>query len=643
MSVEAAMSVDSLLGAVDKATRRAQEYFLRTQEPQGYWWAELESNPSITAEHLLLTHFLGIAEPAREQRIVNYLRERQRDDGTWAVYYGAPGDVSVTTEAYFALKLAGVQPDEPLMRKARLFVLSQGGVPRTRIFTKIWLALFDQWDWRGTPTLPPELILLPNWFYVNIYEFASWARATVVPMLVILTEHPVHRVPPNACIDELYVKPRAETDYRLPPAQSQLSWRNFFLKLDALLRWRERLPWKIARPLALKRIARWIEEHQEADGSWGGIQPPWVYSLIALKTLGYPLDHPVMAKGIAGFEGYKIEDKRSFRLQSCTSPVWDTALIVNALCDSGLAPDHPALHRAADWLLKEQVMTGGDWQVKNKRGQPGGWAFEYENDIYPDVDDTAEVAMALLKLHAPDELAKARALERALAWTLTMQSKNGGWGAFDVDNTRAVLTKIPFADFGETLDPPSADVTAHTIEWLGLLGQRGHDQPALMRALRYLYREQERDGSWFGRWGVNYVYGVGAVLPALAAAGEDMRSPAVRRAVEWLGAHQNADGGWGEGCDSYEDDAKRGIGPSTASQTAWALLALVSAGEAESPAARRGVQYLLRTQQPDGTWPEDYFTGTGFPRDFMIKYHGYRNYFPLWALGRFRSALSGQP
>jgi squalene-hopene/tetraprenyl-beta-curcumene cyclase len=633
--------------ALDRAIERARSYLLCHQYPEGYWWAELESNVTITAEYLLLTHFLGAWDPERARRIANYLRQQQRDDGAWAIYYGGPADLNTTIEAYFALKLAGHSPEEPYMRRAREFVLSRGGIGRSRVFTRVWLALFGQYDWRALPVMPPEVMFLPSWFPFNIYAFACWARETIVPLLVVMTLKPDCPLPPGAGVDELYcdLADRRRAAFRSdPPLAGPFTWRNFFLAADRALRLLERSPWKPTRRAALRRAERWIVAHQEADGSWGGIQPPWVYSLIALHCLGYGLDHPVMSRGLRGFEGFAVEEGDAFHIQSCVSPVWDTALAAIALLDSGLRPDHPALQQAARWLLKEQVLTGGDWQVKVRGVEPGGWAFEFENDLYPDTDDTAEAVMALRRIRPPsaeggEEAEVQKAIERGVRWLLAMQSKNGGWGAFDVDNTRRFVTRIPFADFGETIDPPSEDVTSHVVELLGLLGRDdGSIRLALGRALAYLRRTQEPDGAWFGRWGVNYVYGTGAVLPALHAAGEDMSQAYVQRAADWLEAHQNPDGGWGETCASYDDPALRGRGPSTASQTAWALLGLLAA-RPDSPAIHAGAGFLLRTQTEDGDWEEPYFTGTGFPRDFMLKYHFYRVYFPLTALGRYRGFL----
>jgi squalene-hopene/tetraprenyl-beta-curcumene cyclase len=640
--------------ALSDAIERAQSYLLSIQHPDGYWWGELESNVTITAEYLLLTHFLGIPNPERWRKIANYLRHHQRADGTWGIYYGAPGDLSTTIEAYFALKMTGVSPDEPYMERARAFILAQGGIPQARIFTKLWLALFGQYDWAGLPAMPPELIYLPSWFPFNIYDFACWARGTITPLYIVLTEKPVRPIPDYARLDELYCRPEDRHNYTLPNVANAplLSWKRAFGLLDKALHQLERFytpqPFRplrerrqtSLRQRAIARIARWVITHQEEDGSWGGIQPPWVYSLIGLATIGYKPDDPVIAKGMQGFEGFAHETEEMFWTESCLSPVWDTALATIALRDSGLPADHPALVRAGRWLLGEQIFSGGDWQVKNHTGRPGGWAFEFANDLYPDTDDTAEVLLALRRIAFPpaDRRRYEIAMQRGIEWTVSMQSSNGGWAAFDRNNTRRVITQIPFCDFGEVLDPPSEDVTAHVLEMLGVMGYSPAD-PIVARGLAYLHRTQEPDGSWWGRWGVNYIYGLGAVLPALRALGMDMHSDNIRRAVNWLLEHQQPNGGWGEDCATYDKPDLRGKGATTASQTAWALLALLAATEPGDKPARQaiedGIQYLITTQREDGSWDEPWFTGTGFPRAFMINYHLYRNYFPLTALGRY--------
>ena len=642
-----------LRNAVREAVRRSQDYFVRSQAHEGYWWGELESNSTMEAEYLMLTHFLGIGGGDTWRKLANSLFKSQREDGTWGQYYDSPGDLSTSVECYFALKLAGVSPDDPRMVKARQFILSRGGVPQTRVFTKIWLALFGQWSWTAIPTLPPEMVLLPSWVPMNLYDFSSWARGTMLPLSIVLSRKPVCPIPGSAAIPELVPNGSDGRDNGAG-LKSPTGVARFFRLADQLFQRYNSLPWHPMRRMAIRKAVKWIVDHQEDDGSWGGIQPPWVYSLIALKILGYDIEHPVMRKGVEGFKGFVIEEDDSMRVQACVSPVWDTCLAMIALEDSDLPPDSPVLRRAGEWLMKAQVSGGGDWQVKAGNTAPGGWAFEFANRTYPDIDDTAEVLVALRGVQLKDSRRQRDAIRRGAEWMLGVQSRNGGWAAFDKDNTRRAVAEMPFADFGEMIDPPSVDVTAHVVEALVRLGY-STDADSLRRAVQYLLSEQERDGAWFGRWGVNYVYGTGAVLPALEAMGEDMRSEPVRRAVGWLVARQNEDGGWGETCASYADPALAGRGPSTASQTAWALLALMAAGEWKHPVVGRGIEYLTRTQQEDGTWREPWFTGTGFPgygigqrveevrpqgielsSGFMIRYDLYRNYWPLMALGRFQ-------
>jgi len=623
-------------GAIDRAVRRLRGL----QSEDGYWWAELESNVTITAEHIFLRHILGNTDEVERRRAAEQILRQQRDDGTWANWYEGPPELSTTVEAYLALKMAGIPADRAEMAAARRQILARGGVEKVRVFTKIWLAMLGEWDWRGVPVIPPEILLLPRRFFVSVYSFGCWARQTLVPMSIIMHERPVVPLPPSARIDELFVGGRERADRSIRPAKMTWQARGFLL-LDRALRAYGRLPRQPLRRRALAAAERWILERQEADGSWGGIQPPWVYSLIALKLRGYPLDSGPVARGFSGFygeRGFAIEDVETFRLQSCLSPVWDTGLAMIALEDADLAADDPALVRAGEWLLSEQIEAGGDWQVRCD-APPGGWAFEFENDRYPDTDDTAVVMMALLGAGLDRRRVEA-ALDRAARWLIGMQSRNGGWGAFDRDNTRTWTRQIPFCDFGEVIDPPSVDVTAHIVECLGRLGRRIGD-PVVDRAIAYMRREQDPDGAWFGRWGVNLTYGIGAVLPAFEAVGADMSSPYVRRAIAWLFDHQNEDGGWGERIEGYYDPSWRGCGPSTASQTAWALLGLLAAGEAAHPATRRGIEFLIDAQTEGGGWDEPYFTGTGFPTDFMIRYHLYRDVFPVMALGRYRRAMEG--
>ncbi len=605
----------------------ARDHLLSLQHPAGWWKGELETNVTMDAEDMLLRQFLGIRDDDVSARQANWIRSQQRADGTWANFAGGPGDLSTTIESYVALKLAGDDPAADHMRRAAAWVRGQGGLQKARVFTRIWMALFGAWSWSDVPALLPEQILLPQWFPLNVYDFACWARQTVVALSVVLALRPVRPLPFS--ISEL----DGPEPFKQPPGETALA--KGIIALDAVLQQYQRFPLDRVRRLSLKRIERWIVNRQEDDGGWGGIQPPWVYSLIALNLLGYELDHPVMQRGLAGLETFTIEEDGIRRLEACQSPVWDTCLSMIALTDAGVPGDDPAIVRAADWMLDEQILSRGDWAVRRPNLAPGGWAFEFANANYPDVDDTAEVIMALHAVRHPDPARVKTAIDRGVVWLEGMQSSDGGWAAFDVDNTRALVRDLPFCDFGEVIDPPSADVTAHVVEMFALLG-RG-SEPAPRRGLRWLLDNQEPGGSWFGRWGANHVYGTGAVVPALIAAGIPTGHQAVRRAVRFLESVQNEDGGWGEDMRSYDDDAWIGRGASTASQTAWALLALHAAGECSSAAAQRGMQWLAQTQRVDGSWDEPYHTGTGFPGDFYINYHLYRQIFPVMALGRCRT------
>jgi squalene-hopene/tetraprenyl-beta-curcumene cyclase len=611
------------------ALQRARDYLLSLQHPAGWWKGELETNVTMDAEDMLLREFLGIREPGKTERAAAWIRSQQREDGTWSNFAGGPGDLSTTIESYVALKLAGDDPSLPHMQRAAQWVRARGGLQRARVFTHIWMALFGAWEWTKVPALLPEMILLPPWFPLNVYDFACWARQTVVALSVVLALRPVRSLPFS--IDELH----GPEPWAAPKGTSAAG--RAVVALDRVLQVYQRHPIGPLRRFCLRKVERWIVDRQESDGGWGGIQPPWVYSLIALHLLGYPDDHPAMARGLEGMESFTIDCGDGLRrVEACQSPVWDTCLSLIALHDAGVPDDAEAVQRAADWLLDEQILGRGDWAVRRPLLEPGGWAFEFENVNYPDIDDTAEVVMALRPLaaeHVEPERAAA-AIARGVAWLEGMQSSDGGWAAFDVDNTRALVRDLPFCDFGEVIDPPSADVTAHVVEMFALLGRAG--EPAPQRGVRWLLDHQEIDGSWFGRWGVNHVYGTGAVVPALVAAGISPGDEPIRRAVAWLQGVQNDDGGWGEDCRSYDDPAWIGRGPSTASQTAWALLAMHAAGEtpAVSEAARRGVRWLASNQREDGGWDEPVHTGTGFPSDFYINYHLYRLIFPLMALGR---------
>jgi squalene-hopene/tetraprenyl-beta-curcumene cyclase len=634
---------------------RAVAHLRGLQDAAGWWKGDLETNVTMDAEDLLLRHALGILEPEDTARAARWIRSQQRADGSWATFGGGPGDLSTTVEAWVALRLAGDPADAPHLVAAAEFARSKGGVAATRVFTRIWLSLVGLWSWDEVPTIPPEIMLLPPWVPLNIYDWACWARQTIVPLAVVSSRQPVHPVPFG--IAELDAGPRRRTGR--PTVLGAAA-----AVLDRVLHAYERHPLRPLRGFAVRRAERWILDRQEADGSWGGIQPPWVYSLLALRLLGHPLDSRPMKAGLAGLEAFTVKadavpwaplptgpdhpdgnpaplaafgppEPGPVRwLEACQSPIWDTALALTALLDAGVPADDPGVLRGADWLLAEEVRVGGDWAVRRPRLAPAGWAFEFDNDGYPDVDDTAEVVLALRRVAPghPDPAAVYAAADRGAAWAVGMASKDGGWAAFDADNTRELVRRLPFCDFGAVIDPPSADVTAHVVEMLGSSPGVARD-----RGVDWLLAAQEKGGSWFGRWGVNHVYGTGAAVPALVAAGIPACGPVIRAAVRWLEEHQNPDGGWGEDIRSYTDPRWIGRGTSTASQTAWALLALLAAGSL-SGAAERGIEFLVRTQRADGTWDEPQFTGTGFPGDFSINYHLYRLVFPLSALGRYAEA-----
>jgi len=603
---------------LDRAIDAAVERLLALQQPGGWWVGELESNVTMTAQWLFLLEFLGLRNEITTRRLANELLACQRSDGLWSIYWGGEPDLAATLESYAALRLAGLDAGDPRLAAARRFCEEQGGIGAARVFTRIWLALFGLWRWDAIPQIPPELVLLKAGAPLSVYNFGCWARQTLVALSVVLHYRPVHRLPPQRACSELDLG-------RVEPLHP----------LDRLLSRYAAQPVRPGRERALAYAERWIIDRQELDGSWGGIQPPWVWSLVALVCRGHGPDSPYVRQGLGGWDRFMVADGDRLRPEACQSPVWDTALALMGLLAAGLEGEHPALRRAGAWLVQEEVRSRGDWAVRTPGLEPGGWAFEYDNDLYPDIDDAALVGIALNGLGVGRA-----AVERGCRWLAGMQSSNGGWGAFDLDNDTEWLYRIPFCDFGALTDPPSPDVTGHVVE---LLAREPGYEEAVRRGVGYLLREQEEDGSWFGRWGVNYVYGVGAVLPALEAAGLPPEHAALRRAVDWLARVQNGDGGFGEDCRSYDLGAAgrswRGRGVSTPSQTAWGLLGLVAAGEARSASARRAAAWLADNQLPDGGWEEDYFTGTGFPRDFMINYHLYRQVWPVLALGRLRAAL----
>ncbi|MCY4194719.1 MAG: squalene--hopene cyclase [bacterium] len=619
---------------------RARDRLLSLQDIKGWWKDELETNVCIEAEDLFLREFLGIADAETTRKTANWIRHSQRADGTWSTFYQGPADLSVTVEAYWALRYAGDPADAAHMVKAADYIRSEGGLEASRVFTRIWMALFGLWRWEDLPALPPEVILLPKQVPLNIYDFACWARQTVVALTVVGAHRPVR--PMGISLDEIRTGAVPAEKKPAPPA-TVARW---FQRLDKGLHHYENRPNRRVREWALRRAEQWIITRQEADGCWGGIQPPWVYSLLALYVRGYSLHHPILAQGLAGFDNWTIIEDDMRRLECCQSPVWDSCLALVALADAGLDADDEQMVAGAGWLLDQEVQVVGDWAEKRPHLAPGGWAFEFENSFYPDLDDTAEVALALRRIGHPDSERMQKALERAVAWIQGMQCSDGGWAAFDADNCSSLVAELPFCDFGEVIDPPSADVTAHVIEMLCELDgdDRGLrvDREVVNRGVRWLSDEQEADGSWYGRWGANYIYGTGAAIPALISAGVPADDERVARACQWLESVQNNDGGWGEDMRSYTDRGWRGRGESTPSQTAWALLALVAAGRADEQAARKGVAWLVEHQRRDGDWDEPWYTGTGFSGDFYIRYHLYRLVFPVMALGRWVQAVPGR-
>ncbi|HMI49945.1 MAG TPA: squalene--hopene cyclase [Candidatus Saccharimonadales bacterium] len=619
---------------LEKAIENGANHVLSLQAAEGFWQGELEADTTLESDYIFYLHVLGKADPVRIEKLAKYVRERQLPDGGWSIYPHGPSELSATCKAYFALKLAGDSPDAAHMVQARAEVHALGGLEMTNSYVRFYLALLGAVGWELVPSIPPELMLLPNWFYINIYEMSSWTRGIVIPMGILSALRPDWRVPESAHIDELFRNPNhknAAFDW----SDQLVSWKNFFLFTDRVLKLYEKSPWKPLRKRALHKSKMWMMEHIERTEGLAAIYPAMMNSIFALLALGHGVDDPLTAREIKEFSRFEIEDEETLRLQPCVSPVWDTVIAMVALEEAGVAPDHPGLVKAADWILSKQVLGPGDWQVKNKDAEPGGWAFEFRNDFYPDVDDTAFVLMALQRVKFPDEKRMTGAIRRGLQWLLSMQNRDGGWAAFDRDNDRKFLCNIPFADHNAMIDPSTADVTARTLECLGRFGWTA-EHPAVKRAVKFLLKDQCKDGSWFGRWGVNYVYGTSGVLRALETVSLTTKEYC-KRGVEWLRSVQKADGSFGESLMSYDAASTKGQGPSTPSQTAWGLIGLLAGGDAHDPSVINAVDYLVKNQNDDGSWDEADFTGTGFPGVFYLKYHLYRNSFPVYALARYQN------
>ncbi|MGH9402872.1 MAG: squalene--hopene cyclase [Terriglobia bacterium] len=615
-----------------EAVSRATDYLLSLQKDPGYWIGELEADSTLESDYIFALHLTGTSSAAHTAKLAHTLRREQLAGGGWNIYAGGPPELNATVKGYFALKLAGDSPEAPHMAAARRTALELGGLEKTNSYVRFYFALAGKVAWDKVPAMPPELILLPRWFFVNLYEMSSWTRGIVVPLTILFALRPNWRLPESAGVDELWKDPRRKIP-ALKWDRQIVSWHNFFILADRVFKAYEALPWKPPRRAALARSRHWLLDHLERSDGLAAIYPAMLNSVLALIALGYPPDHPLTARERGYLSEFEIEEDDSIRIQPCLPPVWDTALAMAALEEANTPPDHPALVLAARWLLEKQVMGSGDWQVKNPGACPAGWAFEFRNDFYPDVDDSAFVLMSLQNVSYPDGARHQAALEKGLEWVLSMQNRDGGWGAFDKNNTHSLLTRVPFADHNAMIDPSTPDLTARALECLGRFGM-SPSQRAVRKAVEYLKRQQTPEGAWYGRWGVNYIYGTSGVLRALETVGLQKEEFA-QRAAAWLRSVQNRDGGFGESIASYDDPSLKGKGESTASQTAWGMIGLLTAGAPSDSAIQRAAHYLVDRQNADGSWDEDQWTGTGFPQVFYLKYHLYRISFPLYALARY--------
>ncbi len=631
--------IDDLASRVAAAVDGARRNLFSQQHEDGYWCGELEADTTLESDYILLHTLLGTGNQERFRKCANYIIRHQNEDGGWPIFAGGPSNVSATVKAYFGLKLTGYQPDHPVLVRARTKILQLGGVTAVNTFTKIYLCFLGQYDYDAVPAIPPEIALFPKWFWFNIYEISSWSRAILVPLSICYAKKPFKKIPDERGIQELFVGGRDTASLRLPWDKHLVSWRNFFLLLDRMTHWFEAVHIRPLRSMALKKAKKWMLDHFEMSDGLGAIYPAVLNSIIALRCLGYSLDDPQVIRAMDEFEKLGIEDEDTFRMQPTKSPVWDTAYALFALGEAGVPAKDPRMVKCADWILQKQVRVAGDWNVKNKQGQPGGWYFEFNNEFYPDVDDSAMVCLGLSQVEHPNGRYQRESVQRAIDWILSMQCRNGGWASFDKDNDRMVFQYIPFADHNAMLDPATVDITGRVLEMLATYGYT-KEHPAVKKALKFIRAEQEPDGSWFGRWGVNYIYGTMQVLRGLEAMGIDHHEPYVQSGAEWLRMVQNPDGGWGETCGSYDDPNIKGIGPSTPSQTAWAIMGLLAANDTRSDSVARGIAYLLKTQKKDGSWDEPFYTGTGFPRVFYLAYLMYRDYFPLIALTTYGKVMS---
>ena len=649
------LGLDRVADGIAKSTA----WLLAEQDEHGYWCGELEADSMLEADYIYMHTLLGTGDPGRMERCINEILRHQNDDGGWSLYPGGPSNVNYGVKCYFALKLMGWKADHPLMVKARENVLKLGGVVECNTFTKIYLCALGQYDYDAVPAVWPEMILFPNWFYFNIYEISAWSRSILVPLSVFYAKKPFKKIPAEQGIDELFVGGRANAKLHLKwDSKHVFSWRNFFLFTDRLAHWVERVHIRPLRKMALKKAEKWMLDHFERSDGLGAIYPAMLNAIVALVYLGYSKDDPQVIRAMDEFEKLCIDCPNgtpgyptpTLRIQPCFSPVWDTAQSLSTLGEVGLARTDARLVKAADWLLSKEIRYKGDWSHNVKDVEPSCWCFFFNNDHQPDVDDTAEVLLALKAVDNPRERYQHEVTQRAIEWVFAMQCKNGGWASFDKDNTKKMFESIPFADHNAMIDPPSVDITGRILEMLAAYGYTRRDK-RVEKAVQFILREQESDGSWFGRWGVNYLYGTFLVLRGLEAMEYSYLEAPVQQAAEWIRMVQNSDGGWGETAGTYDDPDQRGIGPSTPSQTAWALLGLLAANDTRSDSVAKGVRWLIERQHEDGSWDElmpgrngeSYYTGTGFPRVFYLGYHLYKQYFPLLALSTYKKAMERGP
>jgi squalene-hopene/tetraprenyl-beta-curcumene cyclase len=627
---------------ISRAIAGAQENILRQQHADGHWCGELLVDSTLCSDFVLFMHWLGEVDGQMQQRCIQHILKRQSGDGGWNIYHGGPSEINASVKAYFALKLAGCSPTLPFMQEARATIMRLGGIPRMNTFSKLYLALLGQFPWKYLPTIPVEMVLLPSWAPFHIYKMSSWSRAMLIPLSIINHFKPTRTLPGDKQLHELYPLGTEHKDFTFKRDERFFTWRNFFLRADDVLKFLHPLRFRPMRQRALEEAERWMRERiGEGSDGLATVYPAMLNCMIALRALGYSKKDPVYAKAEKDFSGLFVDDPEDFRIQPCLSPVWDTAINVIALAESGFGPEHPALQRASDWLISKEVRIRGDWAVNNPHPEASGWAFEYNNVYYPDTDDTAMVLMGLRLVEPKDRESLGQLFKRALRWQLSFQCKDGGWGAFDKDVTTPWLEDMPFADHNAILDPTCSDLTARTLELLGYIGFDRHAE-CVRGAIQYLIDTQDDDGSWYGRWGVNYIYGTWQVLRGLRAIGEDMTQDWILRGRDWLESCQNGDGGWGETCATYENPATKGIGRSTASQTAWAVMGICACGDLDRASVQRGLRFLLSSQNADGTWTEPEITGTGFPGVFYLKYDMYRQNFPLLALATYANYRGGR-